>query len=117
MKTVSQLGSGKQPVGTTAYMGQVSDLMQCQCAVQRGNPLFTEPFLSFYYLLVFSYPERLKQYTPSLIIYISDGHIGVPSSFRLGLYHMNCCLNCSFIRWLKKLLYPKRINLLSLRHV
>ena len=37
MKTVSQLGSGKQPVGTTAYMGRVADLMQCCCAVQRAE--------------------------------------------------------------------------------
>ncbi|XP_042505507.1 peroxisomal acyl-coenzyme A oxidase 1-like [Macadamia integrifolia] len=37
MKTVSQLGSGKKPVGTTAYMGQVEHLMHCQCAVRRGD--------------------------------------------------------------------------------
>ncbi|KAF6140702.1 hypothetical protein GIB67_042620 [Kingdonia uniflora] len=29
MKIVSQLGSGKQPVGTTAYMGRVEHLLQC----------------------------------------------------------------------------------------
>ncbi|OVA04668.1 Acyl-CoA oxidase [Macleaya cordata] len=37
MKTVSQLGSGKQPVGTTAYMGRVEHLMQCRCDVQRAE--------------------------------------------------------------------------------
>ncbi|KAE8055879.1 hypothetical protein FH972_012691 [Carpinus fangiana] len=37
MKTVSQLGSGKKPVGTTAYMGRVDQLMQCHCAVQRAE--------------------------------------------------------------------------------
>ncbi|MQM00172.1 hypothetical protein Taro_032903 [Colocasia esculenta] len=29
VKTVSQLGSGKQPVGTTAYMGRAEHLLQC----------------------------------------------------------------------------------------
>ncbi|XP_038970723.1 peroxisomal acyl-coenzyme A oxidase 1-like [Phoenix dactylifera] len=33
MKTVSQLGSGKQPVGTTAYMGRAQHLMQYKCDV------------------------------------------------------------------------------------
>ncbi|KAJ4953982.1 hypothetical protein NE237_030814 [Protea cynaroides] len=37
MKTVSQLGSGIKPVGTTAYMGQVEHLMQCHCDVQRAE--------------------------------------------------------------------------------
>nr|DAD47719.1 TPA_asm: hypothetical protein HUJ06_017656 [Nelumbo nucifera] len=37
MKTVSQLGSGKKPVGTTAYMGKIEHLMQCQCDVQRAE--------------------------------------------------------------------------------
>lgn len=37
MKTVSQIGSGKQPVGTIAYMGRVEHLMQCRCAVQRAE--------------------------------------------------------------------------------
>ncbi|XP_043697495.1 peroxisomal acyl-coenzyme A oxidase 1-like [Telopea speciosissima] len=37
MKTVAQLGSGKKPVGTTSYMGQVEQLMQCQCDVQRAE--------------------------------------------------------------------------------
>ena len=39
MKTVSQLGSGKEPIGTTAYLGRVQDLMQCHCEVQTGNVL------------------------------------------------------------------------------
>ncbi|KAK4844050.1 hypothetical protein QYF36_015791 [Acer negundo] len=37
MKTVSQLGSGKKPVGTTAYMGRAEHLLQCQCDVQRAE--------------------------------------------------------------------------------
>ncbi|XAR54930.1 Acyl-CoA oxidase [Bertholletia excelsa] len=37
VKTVSQLGSGKQPVGTTAYMGRAEHLMQCHCSVQRAE--------------------------------------------------------------------------------
>ncbi|KAL2892053.1 Peroxisomal acyl-coenzyme A oxidase 1 [Bienertia sinuspersici] len=35
MKTVSQLGSGKQPVGTIAYMGRAENLMQSQCTVKK----------------------------------------------------------------------------------
>ncbi|KAL3615602.1 acyl-coenzyme A oxidase [Castilleja foliolosa] len=35
MKTVSQLGNGKQPVGTISYMGRIEHLMQCRCNVQR----------------------------------------------------------------------------------
>ncbi|GAV77995.1 ACOX domain-containing protein/Acyl-CoA_dh_M domain-containing protein [Cephalotus follicularis] len=37
MKTVSQLGSGKKAVGTTAYMGRVEQLMQCRCDVQNAE--------------------------------------------------------------------------------
>lgn len=37
MKTVSQLGSGKQPVGSTAYMRRAEHLMQCRCSAQRGE--------------------------------------------------------------------------------
>ncbi|KAG8662289.1 peroxisomal acyl-coenzyme A oxidase 1 [Manihot esculenta] len=37
MKTVSQLGSGKKPVGTTAYMARAEDLLQCHCIVQRAE--------------------------------------------------------------------------------
>ncbi|KHG16325.1 Peroxisomal acyl-coenzyme A oxidase 1 -like protein [Gossypium arboreum] len=37
MKTVSQLGSGKKPVGTTAYMGRAEHLMQCRCEVERAE--------------------------------------------------------------------------------
>ncbi|WOL08880.1 peroxisomal acyl-coenzyme A oxidase 1-like [Canna indica] len=33
MKTVSQLGSGQQPVGTVAYMGRVQHLTQSKCGV------------------------------------------------------------------------------------
>ncbi|KAK4801162.1 hypothetical protein SAY86_021649 [Trapa natans] len=37
MKTVSQLPSGKKPVGTTSYMGRVEHLMRCTSNVQRAE--------------------------------------------------------------------------------
>lgn len=37
MKTVSQLGSGKAPVGTTAYMARAQHLLQCRSGVQKGE--------------------------------------------------------------------------------
>ncbi|XP_039005363.1 peroxisomal acyl-coenzyme A oxidase 1-like [Hibiscus syriacus] len=37
MKTVSQLGSGKKPVGTIAYMGRAERLLQCRCEVERAE--------------------------------------------------------------------------------
>ncbi|KAH9721161.1 peroxisomal acyl-coenzyme A oxidase 1 [Citrus sinensis] len=37
MKTVSQLGSGNMPVGTTTYMGRAEQLMQCHCGVQKAE--------------------------------------------------------------------------------
>ncbi|KAL2233012.1 peroxisomal acyl-coenzyme A oxidase 1 [Sesamum indicum] len=37
MKTVSQLGTGKQPVGTIAYMGRIEHLMQCRCNVKQAE--------------------------------------------------------------------------------
>nr|GMD98265.1 peroxisomal acyl-coenzyme A oxidase 1-like [Ipomoea batatas] len=37
VKTVSQLGSGKQPVGTIAYMGRIEHLMQCRSNVQQAE--------------------------------------------------------------------------------
>jgi len=37
VKTVSQLGSGKKPVGTTAYMGRAEHLMQCRSNVHQGT--------------------------------------------------------------------------------
>ncbi|CAL5355876.1 unnamed protein product [Camellia sinensis] len=37
MKTVSQLGFGMKPVGTTSYMGRVEHLMQCRYDVQRES--------------------------------------------------------------------------------
>ncbi|KAM7494059.1 hypothetical protein LguiB_028668 [Lonicera macranthoides] len=37
VKTISQLGSGKQPVGTIAYMGRVEQLMQYRSEVQRAE--------------------------------------------------------------------------------
>ncbi|XP_010941056.1 peroxisomal acyl-coenzyme A oxidase 1 [Elaeis guineensis] len=42
MKTVSRLGSGKQPVGATAYMGRAQHLMQCKCDV-RGAEDWLKP--------------------------------------------------------------------------
>lgn len=37
VKTVSQLGSGIQPVGTTSYMGRAEHLMQCRPNVERAE--------------------------------------------------------------------------------
>ncbi|KAA3439082.1 peroxisomal acyl-coenzyme A oxidase 1-like [Gossypium australe] len=37
MKTVSQLGSGKKPVGTIAYMRRSEHLLQCRCEVERAE--------------------------------------------------------------------------------
>lgn len=37
MKTVSQLGSGKAPSGTTAYMGRAKHLLQCSSGVRNGD--------------------------------------------------------------------------------
>ncbi|KAL2489681.1 Peroxisomal acyl-coenzyme A oxidase 1 [Forsythia ovata] len=37
MKTASQLGAGKQPVGTIAYMGRIEHLMQCRSDVQNAE--------------------------------------------------------------------------------
>jgi acyl-CoA oxidase len=37
MKIISQLGSGKKPVGTTAYMGRVEQLMESRCDVQKAE--------------------------------------------------------------------------------
>ncbi|XP_024026847.1 peroxisomal acyl-coenzyme A oxidase 1 isoform X1 [Morus notabilis] len=37
MKTVSQLPSGEKPVGTTAYLGRVEDLMQCRSTSQKAE--------------------------------------------------------------------------------
>lgn len=45
MKTVSQLGSGKKPVGTIAYMGRIEHLMQCRSDVKQGKILAADPSL------------------------------------------------------------------------
>ncbi|XP_038876481.1 peroxisomal acyl-coenzyme A oxidase 1-like isoform X2 [Benincasa hispida] len=37
VKTISQLVSGKKPVGTTAYMGQLQHLMESTCRVQNAE--------------------------------------------------------------------------------
>ncbi|XP_039053192.1 peroxisomal acyl-coenzyme A oxidase 1-like [Hibiscus syriacus] len=37
VKTVSQLGSGKKPVGTIAYMGRAEHLLQCHREVRRAE--------------------------------------------------------------------------------
>lgn len=42
MKTVSQLGSGKKPVGTVSYMGRLEHLMQCRCEAARAED-WTKP--------------------------------------------------------------------------
>lgn len=39
MKTVSQLPSGKKPIGTTSYMGRAEHLLQCRSNVQKGKVL------------------------------------------------------------------------------
>lgn len=52
MKTISRLVSGKMPVGTAAYLGQVEYLMQCDCEVQRGTSYMVF-FLQLVYDLYF----------------------------------------------------------------
>jgi len=37
IKTLAQLGSGKPPVGTIAYMGRIENLMQCRCSVKKAE--------------------------------------------------------------------------------
>ncbi|OIV93364.1 hypothetical protein TanjilG_21075 [Lupinus angustifolius] len=37
MKTISQLGSGKKPIGTTAYIGRLEQLMQYRSDVQKAE--------------------------------------------------------------------------------
>ncbi|VVB02227.1 unnamed protein product [Arabis nemorensis] len=37
MKTVSQLGSGKAPTGTTSYMGKTQHLLQCRSSVRKAE--------------------------------------------------------------------------------
>ncbi|PRQ44617.1 putative acyl-CoA oxidase [Rosa chinensis] len=37
MKTISQLQTGKKPIGTTAYMAHVEHLIQCRCTVQKAE--------------------------------------------------------------------------------
>ncbi|XP_022922392.1 peroxisomal acyl-coenzyme A oxidase 1-like [Cucurbita moschata] len=37
VKTVSQVASGKKPVGTTAYMGRLQHLMESSCKVQKAE--------------------------------------------------------------------------------
>ncbi|PPR83977.1 hypothetical protein GOBAR_AA36742 [Gossypium barbadense] len=69
MKTVSQLGSGKKPVGTTAYMGRAEHLMQCHCEVERGfselSPDLLEAAIAHCQLIVVSkYIEKLQQDIP-----------------------------------------------------
>lgn len=61
MKTVAQLGSGKKPVGTTAYMGRAEHLLQCRSDVQKGNT-------SNLYLLVFS----LKYFSVPLMFHVDE---------------------------------------------
>jgi len=39
IKTISKLGSGKKPVGTTSYIGRVEQLMLYHSDVQKGIPV------------------------------------------------------------------------------
>lgn len=52
VKTISRLGSGKMPVGTTEYMGRAEHLMQCRSNVRQGTSYFLAQtivnFLSFF---------------------------------------------------------------------
>ncbi|KAG5564808.1 hypothetical protein RHGRI_000870 [Rhododendron griersonianum] len=69
MKTVSQLGSSKKPVGTIAYMTRVEHLMQCRCGVQRGfaelSADLVEAAVAHCQLLVVSkFIEKLQQEIP-----------------------------------------------------
>lgn len=48
MKTVSELGY-KKPVGTTAYMGRVADLMQNNCGVRTGKFSSVKPMNFFFF--------------------------------------------------------------------
>jgi hypothetical protein len=67
MKTVSQLASGKQPVGTMAYMGNVQYLMQCKCAVNTGTYLG--------WLIILSGSQLYLIFVPGLLgIFIDDGN-------------------------------------------
>lgn len=40
MKTISQLASGNKPVGTTAYLGRVEQLIQYRSDVKTGIVIF-----------------------------------------------------------------------------
>ncbi|KAG5524096.1 hypothetical protein RHGRI_030927 [Rhododendron griersonianum] len=69
MKTVSQLGSSKKPVGTIAYMTRVEHLMQCRCGVQRGfaelSVDLVEAAVAHCQLIVVSkFIEKLQQEIP-----------------------------------------------------
>ncbi|XP_075478361.1 peroxisomal acyl-coenzyme A oxidase 1-like [Primulina tabacum] len=37
VKTVSQTGTGKPPVGTVSYMGRIEHLMKCRCNVKKAE--------------------------------------------------------------------------------
>lgn len=55
MKTVSQLGSGKAPAGTTAYMGRAQHLLQCRSNVRKGeSPRIYDEFITFFFIDLFS---------------------------------------------------------------
>lgn len=71
MKTTSQLASGKQSVGTMAYMGKVQYLMQCKCAVNSGTYLGWLMVLSPpYQVCLIFVPDLLR----SLLACICDGN-------------------------------------------
>ncbi|KAJ1394064.1 Acyl-coenzyme A oxidase, N-terminal [Sesbania bispinosa] len=69
MKTISQLGSEKKPVGTTAYMGRVEQLMQFRSDVQKGflelSADLVEAAVAHCQLIVVSkFIEKLQQDIP-----------------------------------------------------
>ena len=48
VKTVARLGSGKNPGGTTTYMGNIEHLMQCKSSASSGNLASMSDALFFY---------------------------------------------------------------------
>lgn len=70
MKTVSQLGSDKKPVGTTAYFLRVEHLMQCSSSARKG-----------YYSIMFI--KKMFLSFPSFHGYLHV-HIYVPYKYWLG---------------------------------
>lgn len=57
MKTVSQLDSGNKPVGTTAYMARVEQLMQYHSDVKKG--IVKLEIMATLITLVSRYPNQI----------------------------------------------------------